>query len=81
MHIVNNYVRTRGLALVPQSVFEHSVDNNLFQLCKPPSKKHAGTRLRQVPLFPMLAARCFTAARQSLVACRDSVSERTSSAA
>ena len=56
MHIVNNYVRTRGLALVPQSVFEHSVDNNLFQLCKPPSKRHAGTRLRQVPLFPMLAA-------------------------
>ena len=55
MHIVNTFVQDRRLALVPVKVFEESLNEALYKLARPPSKKHAGTRLREARQFPTIA--------------------------
>ena len=55
LQIVNKFVQDRRLSLVPVSVFEESLNNLLYKMARPPSKRHAGTRLRQLCPIPMIA--------------------------
>ena len=55
MHIVNTFVQDRRLALVPVTIFEESMNQALYKLARPPSRKHTGTRLREARQFPTIA--------------------------
>ena len=55
MHIVNTFVQDRRLAIVPVTIFEESMNQALYKLARPPSRKHAGTRLREARQFPTIA--------------------------
>jgi hypothetical protein len=49
---VSNYCRTRGMSLVPTNIFRRSVTFSIFKAVRPPTKKHLGTRLRQIEPLP-----------------------------
>ena len=47
LHIVSNHLKQHRMALVHLGVFEEMWDSCLFNMVRPPSRRNAGTRLRQ----------------------------------
>ena len=56
LHIVSNHLKQHQMALVHLGVFEKMWDSCLFNMVRPPSRRNAGTRLRQPKPIATLAS-------------------------
>ena len=54
LFIVNNYVKRRKMSLVKTNIFRRSLQLALHKTVRPPTKKHLGTRLREVDPLPCI---------------------------